>query len=60
MEKRVVSITGCARCDGEGHEDLVFRLLTHPLALGGHVLEWWAPCPVNGEPILMEVKEDAE
>lgn len=45
---------GCARCEGDGHEDITFQPLTHPivrddLIVGTH----WAPCPTNGEPIIM-------
>lgn len=50
----VISIRGCARCDGEGHDDLLFFRLTHPVERDGEVLfTHWAPCPTNGEPILM-------
>lgn len=52
---RVVSITGCARCDGDGHPDLAFWPLVHPLEVGGVTMQWWAPCPTNGQPILLAV-----
>jgi hypothetical protein len=68
MEKeRVVDLRGCARCHGDGHKQLVFRPLTHPVEMGdGTMTHWamthWAPCPTNGEPILMGYVEhpDAE
>jgi hypothetical protein len=51
--KFTTSITGCARCHGDGHPDLTFSPLTHPVVLLGDLeLTHWAACPVNGEPIL--------
>jgi hypothetical protein len=47
---------GCARCHGEGHPQLTFSKLTHPLVEeSGLELTHWAPCPTNGEPILLAV-----
>lgn len=45
---------GCARCGGDGHDQIEFHKLTHPMELddgmrGTH----WAPCPTNGEPIFL-------
>ncbi len=49
-----MSIVGCARCHGEGHEDVWWQPLTHPMSTSTDVLfTHWAPCPTNGEPILM-------
>lgn len=57
LERRIVSITGCARCWGSGHDDLTFRRLTHTSVVeheGRTVdLAWWAICPSTGEPILL-------
>lgn len=49
---------GCARCDGDGHDQLTFQPLTHPVTIGPGtraeiVFTHWAPCPTNGEPILL-------
>lgn len=55
-EERLVftlSIEGCARCLGDGHDDLEFRKLTHPVTAGGYRFTHWATCPENGEPILL-------
>lgn len=50
-------LNGCARCHGDGHKQLEFRRLTHPMVpLGAppdKALTHWALCPTNGEPILM-------
>ena len=48
-----MTIVGCARCHGDGHEDVFWMPLTHPLEAGGVRFTHWAPCPTNGEPILM-------
>ena len=47
------SIVGCARCRGDGHEDVWWMPLTHSVELGGMNFTHWAPCPTNGQPILM-------
>lgn len=44
-------ITGCARCGGD-HE-ATFKPLTNPIVTTEVTFQWWAPCPVNGEPIVM-------
>lgn len=48
-------LVGCARCGADGHAGIVFRPLARPLVLpdSAIVLTYWAPCPTNGEPILM-------
>lgn len=47
---------GCARC-GSDHAKISFQPLTHPVVVDDHigdlVFTHWAPCPTNGEPILM-------
>lgn len=54
LQPFVSSITGCARCDGDGHADVAWRPLAHPV-VDSDGTEWthWALCPTNGEPILM-------
>lgn len=58
MEEDAKTITfdqeGCARCGGDGHPGITFTRLTHPSEpcpgmRGTH----WAPCPTNGEPIIL-------
>lgn len=48
----------CARC-GEDHS-MTFKLLKCPIEdTDGTVWQYWGPCPVNGEPVLMKrVKAD--
>lgn len=63
-----VDLNGCARCHGDGHPGLLFQPLIYPVGCScGHcpagelcddILTHWAPCPTNGEPILMLVRED--
>lgn len=49
-----LSITGCARCHGDGHADLEFAPLTHPVEHDGAIIgTHFALCPETGEPILM-------
>lgn len=50
---KVELLQRCARCKGD-HFDVQFRRLTHPIRDDdGTVWAWWAPCPTNGEPILL-------
>ena len=44
-----INMQGCARCQGEGHDNIHFNKFTHPIGDFTH----WALCPTNGEPILM-------
>ena len=46
-----VDIRKCARCNGD-HDDLEFR----PFDLPARKFTHWAPCPTNGEPVLMTAK----
>lgn len=47
-------IERCARC-GEDHATVEFERLARPIEVGEVTLTHWAPCPTNGEPILMQV-----
>ncbi len=49
-EPMKLSIVGCARCDGDGHDDLYFTPLTHPMSTGH---SHWAMCPTINEPIML-------
>ena len=50
----VKRLNGCARCHGDGHDDLTFLPLTHVVECDcGETFTHWAPCPTNGEPILL-------
>lgn len=54
-----MSINGCARCDGEGHKDLVFREFVHPIEIAGEApFTHFAFCPLRGEPIMLQTKSD--
>lgn len=51
-----VPIVGCcARC-GEDHAPLSFHKLKNPCGDFTH----WTPCPVSGEPIMMQITEDVK
>jgi hypothetical protein len=52
-----MDIVGCARCHGDGHKDLVFYKLTHPMVTNDDVYSHWAECPTNGEPIMLAFAE---
>ncbi len=61
QEEVTVDLRGCARCHGEGHPQLTFRKLTFPFEPDvGDEYTHWAPCPANGEPILMIIKSRDE
>lgn len=53
-----MNVEGCARCGGD-HQDVCFKPLTRHMAtpegvpIGSH----WAPCPENGEPILLTITD---
>jgi hypothetical protein len=49
----VTNVHGCDRC-GDSHELVGFRPLTNPCG----VLTHWAPCPTNGEPIMLAIVPD--
>ncbi len=57
-----VDLVGCARCRGDGHPGLEFLPLAYPVELEGDEpdLTHWAPCPTNGEPILLRVEPKPE
>lgn len=54
-DKMHLDIKSCARCK-QDHDNLEFASLTHPIEDDdGTIWNYWAPCPTNGEPILMKV-----
>src|SRR4051812_37308184 len=54
-----MSIKGCARCDGDGHKDLVFKEFANPVELDdGTTFSHFAFCPTLGEPILLRIIPD--
>jgi hypothetical protein len=49
-------LNGCARCHASGHEQITFRPLTFPFELLHEApFTHWAPCPTNGEPIMLRL-----
>lgn len=45
---------GCARCGADEHLALVYKPFTQFIDFDdGFVVTHWAPCPTNGEPILL-------
>lgn len=50
----VKKIGNCARCK-RNHKNLRFERLTHPVFQGKDIYTHWAPCPRNGQPILMAI-----
>lgn len=56
MQEYVTDLRGCARCRGEGHPALTFTQLVYPIEVEEGDFTYWAPCPTNGEPILMRVE----
>ncbi len=51
-EAFTTDLVGCARCHGDGHPGIEFKLLTFPVEIESTTMTHWAPCPTNGEPIL--------
>jgi hypothetical protein len=53
----ITDLQHCARC-GNDHTGIEWLKLTVPIEDDdGTVWAYWAPCPTNGEPILMKVSE---
>lgn len=48
----IANVDQCARCAGT-HKGVVFSKLQYPIATGDDVWHYWAPCPINKEPILL-------
>lgn len=46
------AVVGCARC-GKDHVGVLFMKLDRPMKGSTH----WAPCPTNGQPILLRFEE---
>ncbi len=54
-----VPVKRCARCGGD-HAAVSFAPILCPVEHEGTAIAThWAPCPENGEPILMAVRGDA-
>lgn len=55
--RRVTKLENCARC-GETHYDIRFYQLTREIVVPStlQIYSHWAPCPTNGEPILMRIE----
>ncbi|MGH2940340.1 MAG: hypothetical protein ACRDPE_19715 [Solirubrobacterales bacterium] len=59
--EQIIDMTGCARCDSEGHDQVRFEKLENPMmGPDGTVWEWWAACPTNGQPIMMREPADGD
>lgn len=52
MNADLSEIRDCARC-GETHSRLLWKSFDRPTKDG---YDWWATCPVSGDPILMKVE----
>ncbi len=58
MQELTIDLEGCARCQGDGHATLTFHPLTYSVEIDSEeVFTHWAPCPTNGEPILLSIRE---
>ena len=56
-ETTIQTIYNCARC-GNDHENLEFVRFQRPIEdRDGRTWEWWATCPVNGDPVLMHAEQ---
>lgn len=57
-EELQADIGACARC-GRDHHGLRFRLLDRPMEDGADAYTHWAPCPTNGQPVVLRVMPGA-
>lgn len=52
------AVKGCARC-GHDHDDLHYKRFVNPIYWDNDIVyEWWATCPLTGDPILMTAIPD--
>jgi hypothetical protein len=62
-DRQICNVLRCARC-GQDHPQLVFKKFLRSVEADevGDNPSWthWAPCPTNGDPILMRVWTDEE
>ncbi len=58
----ITSIIGCARCRGDGHDNLRFLPFTFAVENDDDspAFTHYCPCPANGEPILLRVFDAPE
>ena len=54
-----INVSKCARCSGT-HSGVDFKLLSRPISFltedgKSHDYTHWAPCPENGEPMLLQI-----
>lgn len=54
-----LSIEDCARCRGDGHEDLEFHAFLFPVRVEEYVFSHWTICPETGDPILLTMVDPA-
>lgn len=52
-------IIHCARCGGD-HENVDTKPFAQPFRLGVDTWTHWAPCPTNGDPILVTGEASSE
>lgn len=53
MDSITLDVMSCARC-GKNHESVEFKKLDLPIITKEEItFTHWAPCPFNGEPILL-------
>jgi len=59
-DQQTTDVRTCARCGGD-HDAVTFTRLTHPIDMEPgtpYFATHWAPCPTNGEPILLRAMPD--
>ncbi len=52
----MAKLINCARCGGN-HDCIEWERLERPVEDDDGLFEYWSPCPTNGQPILMQVKD---
>lgn len=52
-----LDVKNCARCKKD-HHGLIFCPLQHPIEREVDPETHWAPCPTNGQPILMRINSE--
>ncbi len=50
---KIEKLANCARCGFDHDKPITFKMLKRPMGDFTH----WAPCPNNGDPIILKIED---